>query len=132
MPWICSRYIHTQANGIFSLKSIVAVHGLNGDAFKTWTTDKGKVNWLKDPNLLPKYVPSARVLTWGYNANVVSLKGKNTSSSDRILQHAQTLVAQLQADREVWVFSFFIPTSRLVVMQSRRHWTETETDNHIS
>lgn len=76
------------------------------------------------------------MLTWGYNANVVSLKGKNTSSSDRILQHAQTLVAQLQADREVCVFSFFflkkIPTSRLVVMQSRRHWTEAETDNHIS
>jgi hypothetical protein len=42
----------------------------------------------------------ARVLVWGYNANVSSLTGK-TTSSQRILQHAQTLVAQLQADRAV-------------------------------
>ena len=78
--------------------SIVAVHGLNGDAMKTWTS--GNICWLNHPDLLPKYLKRARVLTWGYNANISSLAGKSTSS-DRILQHAQTLIAQLHADRDV-------------------------------
>ncbi len=42
---------------------------------------------------------NARILTWGYNAKVTSLLGN--TSSDRILNHAQTLVAQLEADRSV-------------------------------
>lgn len=79
---------------------IVAVHGLNGDAVKSWTSDKLKICWLNHPDLLPKYLKCARVLTWGYNANTASLLGK-TTSADRVLQHAQTLIAQLQADREV-------------------------------
>lgn len=49
--------------------------------------------------MLPKAVPRARVLTWGYNADVTAFMGN--TSSDLILQHAQTLIAQLQADREV-------------------------------
>ncbi|OXV10808.1 hypothetical protein Egran_01431 [Elaphomyces granulatus] len=79
---------------------IVAVHGLNGDAVKTWTSPSEKICWLNHPNFLPKYIKSARVLVWGYNANISSYAGKSTSS-DRILQHAQTLVAQLHADRDV-------------------------------
>jgi hypothetical protein len=81
--------------------SIVAVHGLNGNAIQTWTSDSDEaVCWLSHPDFLPKYVGYARVLTWGYNANVSSSKGK-MSSSDRVLQHAQTLISQLHADREV-------------------------------
>jgi hypothetical protein len=76
----------------------VAVHGLNGDPYQSWTT-RSKVFWLGDENLLPKAVKNARILTFGYNANVTSLLG--STSSDRILQHAQTLVAQLEADRAV-------------------------------
>ena len=55
--------------------------------------------WLKDLNLLPSNLKQARILTYGYNANVTAMFGK--TSSDRILQHAHTLVAQLVADREV-------------------------------
>jgi len=33
--------------------SIVAVHGLNGDPYKTWTTKSGTC-WLSDSKLLPK------------------------------------------------------------------------------
>ena len=80
--------------------SLVAVHGLNGDSIKTWTSESHNICWLSHPDFLPKYVKRARVLVWGYNANIASLAGK-TASADRILQHAQTLVAQLQADREV-------------------------------
>lgn len=50
--------------------------------------------------MLPKFVKRARVLTWGYNANITSFAGR-TTSSDRILQHAYTLIANLSADREV-------------------------------
>lgn len=91
--------------------SIVAVHGLNGGAQKTWTSDKNKICWLSDNALLPKYLPNARVLAWGYNANVTSAHGRNTSS-DRILQHAQTLIADLHADREVG-YSVFRPAEQI-------------------
>lgn len=79
-------------------RSIVAVHGLNGDPYKTWTTKSGTC-WLSSPDLLPKAVKNSRILTFGYNANATSFMG--STSSDRILQHAQTLVAQLEADRAV-------------------------------
>ena len=49
--------------------------------------------------MLPKALPNARILSWGYNADVHAFLG--ITSSDRIMQHAHTLVAQLQADREV-------------------------------
>lgn len=80
---------------------IVAVHGLTGGALKTWTSNDGKTCWLNNSELLPKYLKNARILTWGYNADIASLMGKTASSSDRILQHAQTLVAQLHADRQL-------------------------------
>jgi protein SERAC1 len=79
--------------------SIVAIHGLNGHAFQTWTTEKSKVFWLGDAQMLPKALKNARILTFGYNAQVTSLLG--STSSDRVLQHAQNLVAQLEADRAV-------------------------------
>lgn len=79
--------------------SIVAIHGLNGHPFDTWSRGGQHVNWLQDKALLPESLSSARILTRGYNANVTALLG--STSSDRILQHAQTLVAQLEANRSV-------------------------------
>jgi len=81
------------------LPSIVAVHGLNGDGFRTWTTTKTKKFWLGDADMLPSSLSHARILTFSYDATVTALFGK--TSSDRILQHAHTLVAELVADREV-------------------------------
>jgi hypothetical protein len=52
---------------------IIAIHGLNGHYQKTWTAapklarDK-ECNWLKD--LLPKQIPNARILSYGYNSVV--------------------------------------------------------------
>ena len=78
--------------------SIVAVHGLNGHPFGTWTADSD-VCWLQQKDLLPKTLPTARVLSWGYNADAIALLGSTSSNS--ILQHAQTLIAELEANRAV-------------------------------
>lgn len=82
-----------------NISSIVAVHGLYGNALQTWTSNKSKALWLRDAEMLPKAIPNARILAWGYNADVHAFLGH--TSSDRIMQHAHTLVAQLQTDREV-------------------------------
>ncbi|KAH7091508.1 hypothetical protein FB567DRAFT_490488 [Paraphoma chrysanthemicola] len=42
---------------------IVAIHGLNGDAFTTWQHENGTI-WLRD--LLPNTFPGSRVFTYGY------------------------------------------------------------------
>lgn len=64
---------------------------------EAWTHPETEVLWLRD--LLPKAVQAARVLTFGYSAYASSFYG--SGSADRIQQHAQTLVADLQADRSL-------------------------------
>jgi hypothetical protein len=48
---------------------IVAVHGLNGDLYSTWTHQNGSL-WLKD--FLPDSLPGCRVFTYGYPSQVFS------------------------------------------------------------
>ncbi|KAI0556124.1 Alpha/Beta hydrolase protein [Xylaria curta] len=79
---------------------IVAVHGLNGNALGTWTSRKNGVCWLHNQEFLPKYIKNARVLVWGYNSSFASLTGAEPSGN-RIHHHAQTLVAELCADRKM-------------------------------
>jgi len=45
--------------------SIVAIHGLGGDPYTTWTADN-KAMWPRD--FIPQIIPSARVMTFGYNS----------------------------------------------------------------
>jgi protein SERAC1 len=50
---------------------IIAIHGLNGHYQNTWTAfpkPGSKCNWLQD--LLPKQVPNARIMSYGYNSSV--------------------------------------------------------------
>ncbi|KAJ6780959.1 hypothetical protein PWT90_06022 [Aphanocladium album] len=47
---------------------IIAVHGLGGDAFKTWTHQPTGKLWLRD--FLPGFLPSCRVYTFGYPAKL--------------------------------------------------------------
>lgn len=48
---------------------IIAVHGLQGDAYKTWQHDNG---WLRD--FLPADIPNARIMAFGYNSTVTFSK----------------------------------------------------------
>ncbi len=46
---------------------IIAIHGIDGDAYNTWTHDNGYF-WLRDT--VPKRFPGARVYSYGYPVNI--------------------------------------------------------------
>jgi hypothetical protein len=48
--------------------SIVAVHGLYGDPFETWTEETSGMLWLRD--FLPSQVPNTRIMSYGYDSFV--------------------------------------------------------------
>ncbi len=56
---------------------IVAIHGLGGTAFKTWTHDNGKM-WLRD--FAPSHFPGARIFTFGYDSGIAFSRGTGTVS----------------------------------------------------
>jgi len=66
---------------------------LGGDAITTWTHPKSKAFWLKD--FLPQQIPDARIMTFGYNADVAF--GQSTAE---IIDHAKRLLASLVDKRD--------------------------------
>ncbi|ESZ93142.1 hypothetical protein SBOR_6469 [Sclerotinia borealis F-4128] len=54
---------------------VVALHGIKGDAYNTWTEKKGENEnmWLRDQ--LPNELPGARIFSFGYDANVLFSRG---------------------------------------------------------
>ncbi|OBT62385.1 hypothetical protein VE03_08516 [Pseudogymnoascus sp. 23342-1-I1] len=86
-------YAHPEAT-----VDIVLVHGLNGHPQNTWTAKNG-VFW---PNeLLPVTLrqAKARVLVYGYNADVYTFGSDKGASSDMLHQHAQSLLTGLSMER---------------------------------
>jgi hypothetical protein len=73
--------------------SVVAVHGLGGDAIATWTHPKSKKFWLKD--FLPRQIHDARIMTFGYNADAAF--GQSTAE---IMDHAKGLLVSMVDKRE--------------------------------
>ncbi|KAK4199522.1 protein SERAC1 [Triangularia verruculosa] len=74
---------------------IVAVHGLGGDAIRTWTYNPkiGKsTTWLKD--LLPTKLPDARVMTLQYDSGVFG------RSAHSVRENARKLIQLLRDQRE--------------------------------
>ena len=78
------------------LHSVVFVHGLTGSRETTWTASKDntKCFWLRD--ILAKDLPYARILSWGYDANVVNRKMFGKVSKNSISQHANNLCLDLK------------------------------------
>ena len=70
---------------------VVAVHGLQGDAYKTWTHENHTL-WLRD--MLPTEVPSARIMTFGYESAVAF-----SNSVSGIRDKALDLLNRLSAKR---------------------------------
>lgn len=73
--------------------SIVAIHGLDGHRDESWTTKSG-VMWLKD--LLPAQFPTARIITYGYDA---ATHGTQELSNQTIFGHAQDFLVKFTSIR---------------------------------
>ncbi|KAM5430281.1 hypothetical protein McanCB56680_004946 [Microsporum canis] len=82
--------LHEPKDAIFD---VVAVHGLSGHAFDTWTHKKTRVMWLKD--LLPQTLPNARIMTYGYRA-----KFNDFTAHQDIRTIAENLLQQLSGLRQ--------------------------------
>ena len=88
-----------QKIGLFELSTneceknidIVAVNGLQGDAYKTWEHDNGSL-WLQD--FLPPDIPNGRIMTFGYDSTVAFSK-----SVAKIEDKALELLNHLSAKR---------------------------------
>ena len=53
---------------------IIAIHGLNGDAYNTWTHQQTQNLWLRDR--LPQDLPGARIYTYGYPSHLLFSRSK--------------------------------------------------------
>ena len=74
------------------------VHGLNGNPYRTWTSDRSKTFWPKQ--LLPYRLREvkARILVYGYDAKVTSFT--DGEGTDKIYNHAEQFVSELAANRQ--------------------------------
>ncbi|OCL10613.1 hypothetical protein AOQ84DRAFT_288903 [Glonium stellatum] len=77
------------------LHSIVFVHGLTGHREKTWTACGERELWPK--SLLSADIPEARIITYGYDADVA--RWTQPAGQNTVREHARNLVNDLTALR---------------------------------
>ncbi|KFA79428.1 hypothetical protein S40288_09881 [Stachybotrys chartarum IBT 40288] len=64
---------------------IIAIHGLSGDAYKTWTHPVTKKLWLRD--FIPEFLPGCRVYTFGYPSKL-----KDVDTQARVQEFGRKLI----------------------------------------
>lgn len=72
--------------------NIIAIHGLGGHAYDTWTDQKTKTFWLKD--ILPDDIPGARIFTYGFPSH-----GAWSGSLGTLSDYATTMNAHISSMR---------------------------------
>lgn len=77
---------------------IVFIHGLTGDAYNTWLHKETGIHW--PSKLLGQDIPDSRILSFGYDADVVNILGGGPASNSRLSNHAESLVGKLVRARE--------------------------------
>ena len=82
--------------GLNASIDIVFVHGLTGNAYNTWLHKDTGVHW--PSTLLGQDIPDARILSFGYDADIV--KFWNPASNSRLSNHAENMVGDLVRKRE--------------------------------
>lgn len=90
------RQLYQPADGLKAVADIVFIHGLTGRSEKTWLDKQSGVYWPID--LLATDVPNARILAFGYDADVVKLLG--AVSQNNLQSHAEALLSDLAALRD--------------------------------
>jgi hypothetical protein len=80
--------------------SIVCIHGLGGHREHTWTAEEpgtGKTTfWPRD--LLPRDLPQARIMTYGYDSKVSSAR---YLAQRTLYSHSKAMLAELKQTRKV-------------------------------
>ena len=77
---------------------IMFVHGLTGNAYNTWLHTETGTHW--PSKLLGQDIPNSRILSFGYDADVVNILGGGPTSHSRLSNHAESLVGKLVRERE--------------------------------
>ncbi|KAI3322925.1 ARM repeat-containing protein [Xylariaceae sp. AK1471] len=77
---------------------VIAIHGLDTDSPRTWTWEHKDpklpaVNWLKDPNMLPKRIPTVRIFTCNWPADLFERPDLTTKMMD---EFARLLLAGIK------------------------------------
>lgn len=76
-----------------AIVDIVLIHGLTGHPYNTWYEDSRQVFWPEE--YLSNDFPQARIMTFGYGAEVMARNLVGAVSQNRLRDHAQDLLNDL-------------------------------------
>ena len=92
-PNIGLTKLHEPEDHNSAIVDIVFVHGLTGNAYSTWLHQDKETKTYWPYDLLPKDYPDARILAFGYDADITQFWGP--ASSNRVGNHAENLLGAL-------------------------------------